>query len=162
MKEELRNNFFLNNKMKISNINDTLTVQKTLIINQGGNQGGTSTSDLTMNPIYYLEYPINTFTANAINSPPQSGGFLEVSMSASGQYQTAVGSDSDDYAIIYNSTDFGNTFTANAINSTSQSGYFLGVSISANGQYQTAVGYDDDSNNSFIYNSVNSIGVLSV
>ena len=66
--------------------------------------------------------------------------WTSVSLSTSGQYQTAVAS--GDY--IYVSTDFGDTWKKSpdqAINSTSKN--WTSVSLSANGQYQTAVASGD-------------------
>ena len=69
-----------------------------------------------------------------------------VSVSASGQYQTAV----DNLGYVYTSTNYGSTWSSNNI----ANNYLTSVSVSASGQYQTAV---DDSGN--VYTSTNTFGV---
>ena len=67
------------------------------------------------------------------NNLPNIGSAGQISMSASGQYQTVI-ADSSNY--IYTSSNFGNTFTLNPNVSSSSWTY---ISLSASGQYQTAV-----------------------
>ena len=91
-----------------------------------GGGGGISQNDLTLfsqstNPTYKWDYYINA--SGSIN------GSSSVSMSSSGQYQTAVGSQ------IVVSSDYGATFGA-----TGPSGSFTGISLSGSGKYQTAIG----------------------
>ena len=72
-----------------------------------------------------------------------------VSISASGQYQTAVANTN----YIYISSDYGSTWTSDNINidgSSQTKKLWLGVSISASGQYQTAC-----ANGNYIYISSN-------
>jgi len=92
----------------------------------GGGGGGISQNDLTLfgqstDPTYKWDYYTNA--SGSIN------GCSSVSMSSSGQYQTAVGSQ------ITISSDYGATF-----GTTGPSGSFSGISVSASGKYQTAIG----------------------
>jgi hypothetical protein len=91
--------------------------------------------------LYYGKYNLTPETNPAINNFGQtwtqvtsagSRGWQSVSLSATGQYQTAVVN--GDY--IYVSSDYGSTWTQKG---TSQ--YWWSVSLSATGQYQTAVVY---------------------
>ena len=73
-----------------------------------------------------------TWVAATTQPPLNTMGWYGVSVSSTGQYQTAVANN----ALIYISNDYGNTWTT-----TDSVRNWYGVSVSSTGQYQTAVVY---------------------
>ena len=91
-----------------------------------------------------IVYTSSNYGANWTQRTQLGGIFAGVSISASGQYQTAVSHYAETAGFIYISSDYGVTWTQ-----TNQRDYWTDVSISASGQYQTAVSHVETAG--FIY-----------
>jgi len=90
----------------------------------------------------------NNFGNNWIIVDIGEDDLVNISLSASGQYQTAISSD-----FVFTSSDYGNTWvksTNQVLNSNSS--FFNCVSLSSSGQYQTVLTRDGD-----IYTCISSL-----
>ena len=91
---------------------------------------------------------ISSDYGNSFTQKDSSRNWVSLSISSSGQYQTAVVT----FNYIYISSNYGNTWTA--VTSAGSKGW-QSVAISSSGQYQTAVVYDFGTLYGYIYTSSN-------